>query len=249
MKRTRLSERRIATGSCFERVFWKIFASPLSSGTDKSPQKSGLSSEKKTITYMTESTLSDSTRSTKSIVDEFSDRFVKQAGVIYPVKNSDVAVSVINDLIKRKGKGESCCSQKLELIDEGSVTDIAPKIQPTIRLEYLQKKSKELANLLDVGVTKADYGIAETGSIVDISYTDDNRLLSSFSRVHIAVLEKSKILAKLEELSPRMKELLMPGKGKKPSITFIGGPSRTSDIELKSVLGVHGPHEVHLVLI
>lgn len=198
---------------------------------------------------MTESTLSDSTRNTKSIVEEFSDRFVKQAGVIYTVKNLDEAVSIINDLIKRKGKGESCCAQKLELIDGGLVTDIAPRIQPSIRFEDLQKKSKELANLLDVGITKADYGIAETGSIVDISYTDDNRLLSSFSRVHIAVLEKSKILLKLEQLSPQMKELLLPGNGKKPTITFIGGPSRTSDIELKSVLGVHGPHEVHVVLI
>jgi L-lactate utilization protein LutC len=199
--------------------------------------------------YMTETTLSNSTRNTKSIVDEFSDRFVKQAGVIYTAKNPDDAVSAINNLIKQRGKGESCCAQKLELIDGGSITDIAPRIEVTIRFEDLQKKSKELANLLDVGITKADYGIAETGSIVDISYTDDLRLLSSFSRVHIAVLEKSKIVAKLEELSPRMKELLMPGSGKKPTITFIGGPSRTSDIELKSVLGVHGPHEVHVVLI
>jgi L-lactate dehydrogenase complex protein LldG len=102
---------------------------------------------------------------------------------------------------------------------------------------------------LDVGITKADYAIAETGTIVDISYTDENRLLSSFTRVHIAVLEKSKILAKLRELSPLMREKLKPGKSSIPSITFIGGPSRTSDIELKSVLGVHGPHEVHVVLI
>jgi L-lactate dehydrogenase complex protein LldG len=198
---------------------------------------------------MSESKLSDSSNNSESRISEFSDRFAKQAGTIYPAKNPDETVSIINDLIKQRGKGESCCSQRIELASDGSVVNIAPNIKTSVRFEDLQKGGKELANLLDVGITKADYAIAETGTIVDISYTDENRLLSSFTRVHIAVLEKSKILAKLQELSPLMREKLKPGKSSIPSITFIGGPSRTSDIELKSVLGVHGPHEVHVVLI
>ncbi|HYB03051.1 MAG TPA: lactate utilization protein [Nitrososphaerales archaeon] len=182
-------------------------------------------------------------------VEEFSVRFSKQAGVIYPAKSPEDVVAIVNGLIKSRGKGESCCSSEIQITANGSLRGISSQIDTTVAYEDFQKNPRKIAALLDVGITKAEYGIAETGTIVDISYTDEHRLLSSLSRVHIAVLERTCILEKLSMLSPRMKELLLPGVEPKPSITFIGGPSRTSDIELKSVLGVHGPHEVHVVLI
>jgi L-lactate utilization protein LutC len=184
----------------------------------------------------------------QSPVEEFSMRFSKQAGMIYPAKNPEDVVAIVNGLIKSRGKGESCCSLEIQVAANGSSRDISSQIDTTLAYEAFQKNPKKLAALLDVGITKAEYGIAETGTIIDVSYTDEHRLLSSLSRVHIAVLERDSILEKLSMLSPKMKELLRAGVEPKPSITFIGGPSRTSDIELKSVLGVHGPHEVHVVL-
>jgi L-lactate dehydrogenase complex protein LldG len=185
----------------------------------------------------------------QSLVEEFSSRFTKQAGMIYPAKSPDDAVSLVNGLIKSRGKGESSCSSEIEVSFVGSPRNVAPQINASISYAEFQKDPLKVAGLLDVGITKAEYGIAETGSIVDISYTDEQRLLSAFSRVHIAVLERSTIVGKLSILSSRMRELLQPGREPKSAITFIGGPSRTSDIELKSVLGVHGPHEVHVVLL
>ena len=194
---------------------------------------------------MIESSLS----SHDQFVQEFTSRFTKQAGVIYPAKSPEVAASIVNGLIKSRGKGESCCSNDLEISYNGIQTNISDAIKATVSYDALQKNPRQVYPPLDVGITKADYGIAETGTIVDVSYSDEHRLLSSLTRVHIAVLEKERILEKLSMLTPVMMELLESSGDRKPSITFIGGPSRTSDIELKSVLGVHGPHEVHVVLI
>jgi len=190
-----------------------------------------------------------SSRNMQDPVEEFCTRFSKQAGMIYPAKTPEEVVSLVNGLIKTRGKGESCCSSVIQLSHNGLTRNISSQINATLDLENFRKTPLKAAGMLDVGITKAEYGIAETGSIVDVSYTDEHRLLSSFSRVHIAVLERSSILAKLSMLSPKIEELLRADARPKPAITFIGGPSRTSDIELKSVLGVHGPHEVHVVLL
>ncbi len=169
--------------------------------------------------------------------------------MIYQAKSPDDVISTVNGLIESRGRGESCCSGEIGLFYNDSRTNISPQINATVSYHDLQKDPRKVAGQLDVGITKADYGIAETGSIIDISYADEHRFLSSLTRVHIAVLERSQILSKLSMLSPKMRELLGQQGASKPSITFIGGPSRTSDIELKSVLGVHGPHEVHVVLL
>jgi L-lactate utilization protein LutC len=169
--------------------------------------------------------------------------------MISSATNPEDVIAIVNGLIKSRGKGESCCSSEIQIAANGSLRGISSQMDTTVTYRDFQKDPRKIVALLDVGITKAEYGIAETGTIVDISYTDEHRLLSSLSRVHIAVLERTCILDKLSMLAPKMKELLGAGVEPKPSITFIGGPSRTSDIELKSVLGVHGPHEVHVVLL
>ncbi len=182
-------------------------------------------------------------------LEEFAERFTKQSGVFYPAKNSGDVISKINDLIRDRGRGDSC-SAPISLVENGQTIDISRDIHSTIPFEGFLKNPREVSARIDVGITKANYAVAETGSIVDISSSDQHRLLSSFSRVHIAVLDHDSVLTRLSELSPKIRDLLSDETGNtKPSISLIGGPSRTSDIELKSVLGVHGPHEVHVVML
>ena len=152
-------------------------------------------------------------------------------------------------MIRERAKGDSC-SAPISVLEKGKSIDITKEIRSTIPYEDFLKNPKEVANEIDVGITKANYAIAETGSIVDISLNDQHRLLSSFSRVHIAVLESSTVLKRLRELGPKIRDLLNEDSSKtKPSISLIGGPSRTSDIKLKSVLGIHGTNQVQLITI
>ena len=96
----------------------------------------------------------------------------------------------------------------------------------------------------DVGVTSAQAGIAETGTLVLDSSVDRNRLVSLVPPVHIAILDASRIYTTLGETLAA----LQSGEELSPAITFITGPSRTADIELTLAIGVHGPQELYVII-
>ena len=96
----------------------------------------------------------------------------------------------------------------------------------------------------EVGITKAQAAIAETGTIVLDSSRERNRLVSVVPPVHIAIVAASRIYATLAEVLA----MLQSGAEVSPAITFITGPSRTADIELTLTIGVHGPQELYVII-
>jgi L-lactate dehydrogenase complex protein LldG len=95
----------------------------------------------------------------------------------------------------------------------------------------------------DIGITGAQMAIAETGTLVLESESERNRLISLLPPVHICVLKAKNIHATMGGiLAPLRKNLSR-------TVTFITGQSRTSDIELTLALGVHGPRELHVIVI
>lgn len=97
----------------------------------------------------------------------------------------------------------------------------------------------------DVGVTRAQAGIAETGTLVLDSSVERNRLVSLVPPTHIAILKASQIYPTLAEVLT----VLQSGAALSPAITFITGPSRTADIELTLAIGVHGPQELYVIVV
>ncbi len=113
-------------------------------------------------------------------------------------------------------------------------------------LEFLTEDLRSRANDLYTGFTRADYGIAETGSLVLESTSEDLRLATMLSEVHVAVLPKSKIVPDAMALEKTFTERF----SQPPCyLAFITGASRTADIERVLTIGVHGPQEVHLLLL
>jgi len=107
---------------------------------------------------------------------------------------------------------------------------------------------KHLSSRL-VGVTGIDWAIAETGTIVITSDEDQELLTSLLPPIHVAVMKRSQIR---EGLTTVLEELGTERMMKQPpsrSATFITGPSRTSDVELTLSIGVHGPKELHLIIV
>ena len=101
-----------------------------------------------------------------------------------------------------------------------------------------------------VGITGADYAIAETGSVVLLPGPGVSRLVSLAPPVHVALVRPQELLETLEDLFLLRRNAYYDGDGDMGSyMNFITGPSRTADIEQTIVVGVHGPREVHLVLL
>ena len=100
----------------------------------------------------------------------------------------------------------------------------------------------------DIGVTGVDYAIAETGSVAITAGKGVSRLISLLPPVHVAVVRPSQILPSLDELfTIRRNEFLETGSLNYANI--ISGPSRSADIEQTLIKGMHGPREVHMIVL
>ena len=105
-----------------------------------------------------------------------------------------------------------------------------------------------------MGITGADYAIAETGSVVVLPRRGLSRLVSVVPPVHVAIVRPEDVLGDLDDLFA-LRRLEFHRNGTQGNadlgsyMNFITGPSRTADIEQTIVVGVHGPREVHMVLL
>ena len=100
----------------------------------------------------------------------------------------------------------------------------------------------------DIGVTGVDYAIAETGTAVLLPRKGVSRLVSLLPPVHVAVVQRGEVLPSLDELFTLQRRDFLAGE-MGSYMTLISGPSRSADIENTLVTGVHGPGEVHMVLV
>jgi len=103
----------------------------------------------------------------------------------------------------------------------------------------------------DIGVSGANLAIAESGTLVIVSNEGNVRLVTTLPPVHIALVTTEKFVETLEEATLLLKTLTVASSGKKLTsyVSFITGPSSTTDIEKENIVGVHGPQEVHIVIL
>jgi L-lactate dehydrogenase complex protein LldG len=101
----------------------------------------------------------------------------------------------------------------------------------------------EAPTIEDAGVSTALYGLADTGSVVLASSPEEPRARSLLPEVHVTLLHEERILPGLDEL------FAVLGDDLPSALAIVTGPSRSADIEQKLAVGVHGPREVHVVLL
>ena len=97
-----------------------------------------------------------------------------------------------------------------------------------------------------VGITGAFAGIAETGTLMLLSGPQTPATASLLPETHIAVVEKARIVATMEDAWDRLRN----EHGKLPrAVNFVSGPSRTADVEQTVTLGAHGPYRVLIIVV
>ena len=113
-------------------------------------------------------------------------------------------------------------------------------------LEYIVSPLRNHLRRIHTGLTHVDWGIAETGSLVVYSDSEDVRIATMLCDIHVACLPASRIYSDSAALAAVLKERMASGPG---YLSFITGASRTADIERVLTIGVHGPLELHILIL
>lgn len=107
------------------------------------------------------------------------------------------------------------------------------------------KAWRDAGERADLGVTGALLGVASSGSIYAGAGPSSSRLASLLPPTHLVVLASDRVVPGFEELFAALPGLLADAS----SGVLVSGPSRTADIEMVLVRGVHGPGHLHVLLV
>ena len=137
--------------------------------------------------------------------------------------------------------GKTAIASNAPFLAECGVTDL-----PGVRSGVTDREElRELCATADVGITSADYALADTGTLVLLSSPQEARMISLLPPAHIAIVPRARILTGLDELFS-----VLPNPAESTSsMVLITGPSRTADIEQILVRGVHGPGLLRVVVV
>jgi L-lactate dehydrogenase complex protein LldG len=161
--------------------------------------------------------------------------------VVTEVKDHAAAFRYALELTKKQG-GATLAAPGW---DEDSLAAIKKRCEKE-KIELLTENLRPHANRIHTGLTRADWGIADTGSLVIDSSAEDLRLATMLAETHVAVLPASRIVPDSVALKDELDRLLQ---SPPRYLAFITGPSRTADIEYILTIGVHGPGELHLLVV
>ena len=103
--------------------------------------------------------------------------------------------------------------------------------------------TKSLAADAKIGISQMQWALAGTGTLVQNSTAIEQRLVSTLTEIHIAIINAGEILPDLSSVLSK----ISPDKAE--FIAFITGPSRTADIERVLTIGVHGPERLIIVCV
>ena len=117
----------------------------------------------------------------------------------------------------------------------------APSVAPTAAADFA-----DAATRATCGITGALFGIAASGTVAIDSRSGNAGLLSCLPPHHIVVLSE-RLMER--DLTAALGVLAREASDGGAGFVLISGPSRTSDIEMMSVLGVHGPLRLDVVVV
>jgi L-lactate dehydrogenase complex protein LldG len=186
--------------------------------------------------------------------DELIARFATEAEaltvVVHRASDDETAAATVTDVVSGRGATRVLAWDEKWLncsVVAGRLRSAGVTLEPCWLPRDGAERRQRLAELDDVsvGLTGAVAGLADTGSLALISGPGRGRIASLLPPLHIALLRVPQLHATYAAFLAAHPQIEDAGS----NLVLVTGPSRTADIEMTLTRGVHGPGEVHVVLI
>lgn len=170
------------------------------------------------------------------ILEQFAERVAEYKAEVIRGRESDLS-TLLEDVCFRRKLSRIVVPEGLEVYLPSSVTTIHDQPTPL---------TPDQLETCDAVLSTCALGIAETGTIVlDGGPGQGRRVLSLIPDTHLCIVQERQIVGSVPEGVAALEASVLEGR----ALTFISGPSATSDIELLRVEGVHGPRNLVVVLL
>ena len=173
--------------------------------------------------------------------EQFKIRAEGVSAEVYRFNTNDAALNFIVGFLHREGLSDTPQASALwaecpflDGVDRAALEKI-----PGLKFGV----TRELASEARFGISQMEWALADTGSLAQNSSAIEQRLVSSLSAIHIALVPTNGILPDMPALLSRVhpKDCAY--------LAMITGPSRTADIERVLTIGVHGPERLVIVFV
>ena len=175
----------------------------------------------------------------EEIVERFAERVSEYEATVLRVKKDELPDAIV-EALQRRGVKRLVIPPYLprEWVPEG-IDTLRDAARPRLTSEELDHSEGVL--------TGCALGIAQTGTIVlDSGRAQGRRALTLLPDYHLCVVREDQIVGLVPEAFARLEATV---REERRAVTFISGPSATSDIELNRVEGVHGPRTLEVILV
>ncbi len=171
----------------------------------------------------------------------FDEEFIAQAtaagGEIVRFSDLGNALAFALDFLKQRDIKAVAFAPDVPL--SSAETETWPLLKPRRREDYLAAGA---------GLVRADYGVSSTGPVVHLDRSADEKIVWTLPPLCLCLLDSRRIVRDLDDISGVLSRHLSEAAFGEPQVSLVTGPSRTTDIECRLTLGVHGPSRLIILL-
>lgn len=187
---------------------------------------------------------------TTHLVERFRRELEPIGGTSYLAENDEEAIDIVLNILREAGGTELLTWSEEEIPLRGLGDALRINSYTRRDIKVVGDAAGRMSKLMELegataGITGAQAGLADTGSLALVSSPARPRLASLLPPVHIALLETSRLFPDMASFFAAYPNVTREGS----NLVFVTGPSRTADIEMTLQRGVHGPKFVHVVLL
>jgi L-lactate dehydrogenase complex protein LldG len=146
--------------------------------------------------------------------------------------------------LAREREAELLVRWDVEYLDELGADQPLREAGVEVALWHDLPDLREMAGRADIGLSTATWAIAETGSLVLEHGPGRGRSVTLLPPTYVAILPVDRVLRTVSEAIQKYAGNTLPA-----NFCFHTGPSRSGDIEMSLVVGMHGPGDVHVILV